>query len=258
MSTPLTPASPKATDAGLPAVGKYAEKPAATKPIVDRIDTAAKESSEGVLACLQSLACSIWGCVSGIFSWVLSWVYTPVNAELLKDPLKQMKDEFPSWRSENGPIKTMIEEMRKTASFSSFHLEITLECHVKGNEQDEIFHCESFGKQTIATFEGEQAKAIEETYQPAFDIFIDIAKQKFVEGAENYIDFSRGDVVKMQMRGAIEDPTNRAAEGKGTFHCWNILTLTQYWEKGVAQPIERRAIRNLDPDDVLLQNIRGS
>ncbi len=227
MSTPLTPTSPKAADAGLPgAERKYAETPAATKPAVDTIDAGAKGSSEGVLACLQSLACSVWSCLAGFFTWAISFVYNPPNPELLKDPLKQIDQVF-FWSLHNGPIKTMIEEMRKANPFSTFGLKISLECHIHGDETNQIAYHHSFGTtKVIGTFTGRQLEDVRDVFKPEFERFVKAVQKKFEE-AENYIDFSRGDIVKMQMQGTLNDATEKKR-----------VELTQYWIDGKAQPID--------------------
>ncbi len=123
MSTPVTPTSPKAADARLPAVQKEYEVPrTARQRAADTIDDTipyafhsdSTAESSGILSCVQNFACSIWSCVSDFFGRVANLFSSARdNPELLANPLKQIDADLAIWKDSKGPMTKLVNEVRK-------------------------------------------------------------------------------------------------------------------------------------------------
>lgn len=159
MSVPSA-TSPKAAEGSLLAERKQAQKPAATKPTVDTIDTGKEESASGILCCLQSLAYSFWSCVAGFFSWIGSFfgpaprdkpelLADPLKGpaprnkpELLANPLKHITVGLEAWKDPKGPMTQLLDDLRAHAKDQTieFSFHFSIEKAMDGHNCESIFN----------------------------------------------------------------------------------------------------------------------
>jgi hypothetical protein len=125
MSGAVTPTSPKAVDAGLPAYeAKHAESSTSARsssPDSDTLSISGDESS-GIFSCLESLAYSVWSCMAGFFRWIGSMFGSNArnNPELLKEPLKQIAPSLEAWKNPDGPIKLLCDKVHSHEKLDQF------------------------------------------------------------------------------------------------------------------------------------------
>ncbi len=228
MSTPLAPTSPKAADAGLPgAERKYAETPAATKPAVDTIDAGAKGSSEGVLACLQSLACSVWSCFTGLFTWIRSFFGPGArdNAELLANPLKHIAVGLKAWQDPTGPMTQLLDEVRRCST------ETTVEFTFYFHAWDEL--AESFFDTNFPPYSYDISKLNDSAALKKFtDQFIGQLLRDGIEAVlkyqKLYIDLDREDMVEVELTVKLATPV---VESPGSKRKIDRIRISQTFDK---------------------------